>query len=97
MLCRIAKIENPDRQEWLQNRRSLDQHNSFCTCPPSGNQVDGLPLAPRWLFPGRACIHKTRRVFSSSGDVSEPNVLVNPENLDSLYIEASSGASECSK
>jgi hypothetical protein len=40
------------------------------TCPPSGNQVDGLPLAPRKdaasasrPFPGRACMCKTRRVF----------------------------------
>jgi hypothetical protein len=52
-------------------------------CPPSGNQVDGVPLAPRkdaesasWLWLGRACNHKTRRVFASYGDVSEADLLV---------------------
>ena len=47
---------------------SLDESKSFCTCPPSGNQVDGLPLAPRnkdaapasWPFFGRACMYETR-------------------------------------
>jgi hypothetical protein len=54
--------------------KTSDESKSFCTCPPSGNQVDGLPLAPRkdaasanWPFSGRACMYKTRRVFSSSG------------------------------
>jgi hypothetical protein len=35
------------RRHWPQNKAISDQHNSFCTCSPSGNQVDGLPLAPR--------------------------------------------------
>ena len=66
--------------------KTFGESKSFCTCPPSGNQVDGLPLAPRkdaasasWPFFGRACMYETRRVFSSSGDVSEANVLGNFE------------------
>jgi hypothetical protein len=34
----------------FQNKISLDENKSFCTCPPSGNQVDGLSLAPRLNF-----------------------------------------------
>ena len=67
-------------------QRSFDESRSFCTCPPSGNQVDGLPLAPRkdaapasWPFCGRACMYETRRVFSSSGEACDVNVLVNLE------------------
>jgi hypothetical protein len=35
--------------------KTLGESKSFCTCPPSGNQVDGLPLAPRlcvcvWVY-----------------------------------------------
>ena len=68
---------------------------------PSENQVDGLPLAPRkdaapaiWPFFGRACMCKTRRVFSSSGDVYDASVVVNLENSDSQYNGASIIASE---
>jgi hypothetical protein len=64
--------------------KTLGERKSFCTCPPNGNQVDGLPLALRkdaasasWLFSGRACMYETRLVFTSSGDVSEANVLGN--------------------
>jgi hypothetical protein len=42
-------------------------------------------------------MYTNRRVFLISGDVSESTVLVNLENLDSLYIEVSIEASECSK
>ena len=34
-------------------------------------------------------MYETRRVFSSSDEVSDVNVLVNIENLDSYDIEAS--------
>ena len=68
------------------NKRSLDESKAFSTCPPSGNQVDGLPLAPRWLFFGRACMYETRRVFSSSGEDCEPNVRVNLYFSDSYDI-----------
>ena len=81
--------------------KTFGESKSFCTCPPSGNQVDGLPLAPRkdtaaasWLFSGRACIRKTRRVFLSSADVSDANVLVNLYFSDSYRIEGSTRASE---
>ena len=68
---RITIRKHRDRQERLRNERSLHESQAFSTCPPSGNQVDGLPLAPRnkaaaaasWIFSGRACIHKTRRDF----------------------------------
>jgi hypothetical protein len=40
---------------------------------------------------------ETRRVFSSSGDASDANVLGNLENPDSYHIEASIRASECFK
>ena len=50
--------------------KTFDESKSFCTCPPSGNQVDGLPLASlkdaasaSWPFSGRACMCETRRVF----------------------------------
>jgi hypothetical protein len=39
-------------------------------------------------------MYEIRRVFPSSGEVSEANVLGNLENYDSYYIEASSRASE---
>ena len=104
MAPRITIRQHRDRQERVRNKRSLDESKSFCTCPPSGNQVDGLPLAPRkdaasasWPFSGRACIHKTRRVFSRSGYFSDANVLVNLENSDSYHIDASIKASECLK
>ena len=42
-------------------------------------------------------MYKTRRVFLSSGDVSDTKVLVSPENSDSHVIEASITASECLK
>ena len=29
------------------NMKTFDESKTFSTCPPSGNQVDGLPLAPR--------------------------------------------------
>ena len=82
--------------------KTFGERRSFCTWPPSGNQVDGLPLAPRnkdaasasWPFSGRACMCETRRVFLSSDDVSEVNVLVNLFFTDSYDIEASSKASE---
>jgi hypothetical protein len=64
--------------------RIRDKSRSFCTCPSSGNQVDGLPLAPRrdaasasWPFSGRANMCETRRVFLSSGEVYDVNVFVN--------------------
>ncbi len=102
MLCTIAIREHRDRQDRLEIRRSLDESKSFCTCPPSGNQVDGLPLAPRkdaasasWPFSGRACMCETRRVFLISGDVSDANVLVNLENPNSYHIKASIRAIEC--
>ena len=85
----------------MRNKRSLDESKAFSTCPPSGNQVDGLPLAPRkdaasasWPFFGRACMYETRRVFLRSDEVSDVNVLVNIENSDSHHIEASTTASE---
>ena len=81
----------------MRNKRILDESRTFCTCPPSGNQVDGLPLALRnkdaarasWPFSGRACMYETRRVFLSSDEVSEVKVLVNLYFLDSYDIEAS--------
>ena len=48
-------------------------------------------------FFGRACMCKTRRVFSSSDEVCYAKLLVNLENSDSYAIEASISASECSK
>jgi hypothetical protein len=76
--------------------RILDKTRSFCTCPPSGNQVDGLPLAPHknaasasWPFSGRACMCKTRSVFSSSGKVCYANVLGSLYFSDYYDIEAS--------
>jgi hypothetical protein len=76
--------------------QSFDESKSFCTCSLSGNQVDGLPLAPRkdaasasWLCAGRALICKFRRVFSSYGDISKENLLGNLYLSDSQYIEAS--------
>ena len=71
----IKTRQHRDRQERLRNKRSIDERKSFCTCPPSGNQVDGLPLPPRWPFSGRACIYETRRVFSSSDEVCYAKVL----------------------
>ena len=78
----------------------LDEIRFFCTCFPSGNQVDGLPLAPRkdaasasWPVYGRACMYKTRRVFSSSGEDCQANVFVNLYFSDSYHIEASTIAS----
>ena len=80
----------------MRNKRSLDESKAFSTCPPSGNQVDGLPLARRkdaasasCPFFGRACRCKTRRVFSISDEVYYAKVVVNIENLDSYDIEAS--------
>jgi hypothetical protein len=60
-------------------------------CPPSGNQVDGLPLAPR------RSATRSENVFSRSDEVSDVHVLVNVYFLDSYYIEASIKASECLK
>jgi hypothetical protein len=45
--------EDRDRQQRFQNKRIIDESKSFCTCLPSGNQVDGLPLAPRMFSSGR--------------------------------------------
>jgi hypothetical protein len=104
MLCRFSKrLTQIDRSGCKTEEVSTNTIPSV-RVPPSGHQVDGLPLAPRkdvpsasWLSPGRACIHKTRRVFSSSGDVGYANVLGNIENSDSYHIEASIWDSECSK
>jgi hypothetical protein len=62
------------------------------TSSAGGNLVDGLPPAP-----SRACMCKPRRVFSSSGEVHEENVLVSLYFSDSYHIEASTRASEWSK
>ena len=43
---------------------------------------------------GRACMYETRRVFLSSGEVSDVNVLGNLEFSDSHTIEASITANE---
>jgi hypothetical protein len=58
--------------------KTLGESKTLCTCSPSGNRVDGLPLASRkdaasasWFFSGRVCMYETRRVFLSSGEVSE--------------------------
>jgi hypothetical protein len=76
--------QHRDRQESWSNKKSFHGRKSFCTCSASGNQVDGLALAPRkdaasasWLSSGRASMCKTRRVFPSSEDVSGANVLGN--------------------
>ena len=91
-ISQVTKYYNKttrDRQERLLNKRSLDESKSFCTCPPSGNQVDGLPLASRWPFSvERACV-KLDVFFSSSDEVYDANVRVNIENPDSYDIEAS--------
>ena len=42
-----------------------------------------------WPFSGRACMYKTRRVFLSSDEVCDANVLGNLGNSDSYDIEAS--------
>ena len=77
---------------------------AFCTCPPSGNQVDGLPLAlhkdaasASWPWFGRACERKIRRVFLSSEEVCDINEIANLSNVASLYIKALTGASESLK
>ena len=80
---------------------------AFCTCPPSGNQVDGLPLAlsksnkdaesASWLRSGRACDHKICSVFLSFEEVSYINERVNNSNLAPLYIKALIGAIESLK
>jgi hypothetical protein len=53
----ITLRKNRHRQGRLRNKISLDERKCFCTCLPSGNQVDGLPLASRkdaasasWFF-----------------------------------------------
>ena len=74
--------------------KALGESKSFCTCPPSGNQVDGLPLAPRnkdsasasRLFFWSSVHVETRRVFLSSDEVCDANVLVNLYFSDSHYI-----------
>jgi hypothetical protein len=81
----------------VKNKRILDESKSLCTCPPSGNQVDGLPLAPRWASSGRACMYETRRVLLSSGGVSECKCAWEFVFSDSYHIEASIRASESSK
>jgi hypothetical protein len=100
----LSSGDASDLQERLRNERSLYESKAFSTCPPSGNQVDGLPLAPRkdaasasWPFSvERACV-KLDVFLLSSDDVSEVNVLVNLYFSDSYHIEASITASGCSK
>jgi hypothetical protein len=64
------------KEEAVKKRLLAQSNSSFCTCLPSGNQVDDLPLASRWISQGRACMCGTRRVLSS-GEVCEAKMLVN--------------------
>jgi hypothetical protein len=81
--------------------KSLGESKSFCTCPRAETRltvyrsplVRMLPQLVGFLLVERACI-KLDVFFSSSGDVSDANVLVNLENSDSYHIEASIRASE---
>ena len=57
---------------------------AFCTCPTSGNQVDGLPLAlskdavsASWRFSGRACERKIYKKMYTVEWIIEMVLLVN--------------------
>ena len=55
---------------------------AFCACPPSGNQVDGLPLAP-------SKIYKQMHIVDYR---SIRKLIVNHSKSDSSYVEVSNGA-----
>ena len=65
---------------------------AFCTCPPSGNQVDGLPLAlskdaesASWLRSGRAPDHKIYQKMYTVDESFDVELRVNHRNLASYY------------
>ena len=73
----------------------------FCTCAPSGNQVDGLPLAlskdaesASWLRSGRACERKIYKKMYGVNENFNVELLVNHQNLISYYLKASKAASQ---
>ena len=75
--------------------------SAFCTCPPSGNQVDGLPLAlskdaqsASWLRSGRACEHKNYQKMYAVDKNVNVELLVNHYNLISYHLKASIAASQ---
>ena len=66
---------------------------AFCMCAPSGNQVDGLPLALNSPRPGRACDHNIYKKMYRFDVYFDAEKVVIHRNLDSLDIQASKGAS----
>ena len=78
-------IKHRDRQERSQNREFLTKASPSVRVPRAETRLTVYR-------PPLVC--ETGRVFSSSGDVSDANVLVNLENPNSYYIKASIRASE---
>ena len=61
---------------------------TFCTCPPSGNQVDGVPLAlhkdavpASWLRSGRAPKRKIYKKMYTVDKFSDVRLLVIHEKI----------------
>ena len=70
--------------------------NAFCTCLPSGKQVDGLPLAlskdaasASWLRSGRACEHKIYKKMYAVDDIIVEKTDLNYRKVVSYYNKAS--------
>ena len=73
---------------------------TFCTCPPSGNQVDGLPLAlhkdavsASWVRSGRAAKRKIYKKMYAVDENCNVDLLVNYQKVASYHIKASKEAS----
>jgi len=75
-------------------RRIWDNTYPFWTCHPSGNLVDGLPLA---IHSGRAPIHKFRCKILDYTYIYRIIVRVNPRDSVLPHSNASELASERSK
>ena len=75
--------------------------SAFCTCPPSGNQVDGLPLAlskdaesASWLRSGRACERIIYQKMYAVDESFNVDLLVNYQKVASYHTKVSIAASE---
>ena len=91
------------KNENLEKFRNLIKKwfSAFCTCPPSGNQVEGLPLAlnkdaesASWLRFGRACKHKIYRKMYAFDENFNVYLLVNYQKVASHHLKVSNEASQ---
>ena len=76
-------------ERWKNKFQKNQKHDytAFCTCPPSGNQVDGLPLA---LNPsGRACDPKNYKKMYAVDENFNAELLANHQKVASHYNKVS--------